>query len=257
MELTEMNGFDRDGNPTTIQLPVLRVVKQALLALDYSQGALENQMAANQLADQFCLSERQRIVAREDGAKFWLMQVNGAIQALVTEGKLLRTKTATIITTDVFKNMIVEVLEHLDCDTREVFDRRDNEETTTLIEVKTNHLIFGMAFLKPVLGDSETESTRNTYASYGLEILKRAVLEVLCEGTDIVYEKSPYTQYTQGRVLTAGAIRERLDIPQPQRMSASTNALIHGILDHLYHDGHAYHYVSVGWGITEEGGIGH
>ena len=124
------------------ELPVPRVVKQALLALDYSQGALENQMAANQLADQFCLSEVQRTVAREDGAKLWLMQVNGAIQTLVTEGKLLRTKTATIITTDVFKGMIVEVLEQLNCDTREVFVQRDNEATTTLIEVKTNHLKF-------------------------------------------------------------------------------------------------------------------
>ena len=49
-------------------------------------------MAASQLADQFCLSEVQRTVAREDGAKLWLMQVNGAIQALVTEGKLLRQR---------------------------------------------------------------------------------------------------------------------------------------------------------------------
>ena len=149
MELNEIDGFDGDGNPTTIRLPVPRVLKQALLALDYSQGALENQVAANLLAEQFCLSEVQRTVARADGAKFWLMQVNGVIQALVTEGKLLRTKTATIITTDVFKSIVVEVLEQLNCDTREVFVRRDNEATTTLIEVKTNHLNFSMAFLRP------------------------------------------------------------------------------------------------------------
>ena len=43
------------------------------------------------------------------------------------------------------------------------------------------------------------------------------------------------------------------DILQPQRVCASTNTLIHDILDHLYHEGHAYHYVGVGWGITEEG----
>ena len=244
MELTEMDGFDRDGNPTTIQLPVLRVVKQALLALDYSQGALENQMAANQLADQFCLSEIQRTVAREDGAKFWLMQVNGAIQALVTDGKLLRTKTATIITTDVFKSMIVEVLEHLDCDTREVFERRDNEATTTLIEVKTNHLIFGMAFLKPAAGDSETESTRNTYASHGLGILKRSVLLVLYDAK----QESPY-----GTILTAGEIRERLDLPYQQFPSGNVNALTQGVLDHLKQDRHASHHVGYGWSITEEG----
>ena len=94
------------------------------------------------------------------------------------------------------------------------------------------------------------ENTRNAFAAYGLEILKRSVLLVLYEGTDIVYEKSPYGP---GKILTAGQIRQRLDIPQPQRVCASTNALIHGILDHLYHEGHAYHYVGFGWGITEEG----
>lgn len=94
------------------------------------------------------------------------------------------------------------------------------------------------------------DNTRNTFASMGLEILKRSVLLVLYEGTDIVYERSPHGP---GRILTAGQIRQRLDLLQPQYVCASTNALIHGILDHLYHDGHAYHYVGVGWGITEEG----
>ncbi len=94
------------------------------------------------------------------------------------------------------------------------------------------------------------DKTRNEFAAYGLEILKRSVLLVLYEGTDIVYEKSPYRPE---RTLTAGEIRQRLDILQPQYVCASTNSLIHGILDHLYHDGHAYRYVGYGWGITEEG----
>ena len=55
-------------------------------------------------------------------------------------------------------------------------------------------------------GFTMNENTRNAFASYGLEILKRSVLLVLYEGTDRVYEKS---QYAQGRVLTAGAIRQR------------------------------------------------
>ena len=241
MELNEIDGFDGDGNPTTIQLPVLRVVKQALLSLDYSQGALENQMAANQLADQFCLSEIQRTVAREDGAKFWLMRVNGAIQALVSDGKLLRTKAATIITTDVFKRMIVEVLEHLDCETREVFVRRDNAATTTLIEVRTNHLNFGMAFLKPVAGDSETENARNTYASYGLEILKRAVLEVLYE------EHKDAEELRVQSPLQPTNIRERLNLPR-------RGTLIREVLMHLAADGHAERLGSRGqWKITENG----
>lgn len=94
------------------------------------------------------------------------------------------------------------------------------------------------------------ENTRNEFASYGLEILKRSVLLVLYEGTEIVYEKSPYGPE---RTLTAGQIRQRLDIPQPRRVCASTNSLIHGILDHLYHEGHAHHYVGLGWAITEKG----
>ena len=155
MELTEKDGFDRDGNPTTIQIPVPGVVKQALLTLDYSQGALENKRAANQLADQFCLSEIQRTVAKESGAKLWLMQVNGAIQDLVTQGKLLRTKTATIITTDAFKSMIIEAFDQLNCDTPEVLVQRNNDTNTTLIEVKTNHLNFSMVFLRPAAGGSD------------------------------------------------------------------------------------------------------
>lgn len=154
MELNEMNGFDGDGNPTTIRLPVPRIVKQALLNLDYSQNPLENQEAAHQLAERFCLSEIQRTVAREDGAKLWLMQVNGAIHSLVSEGKLLRTKTATIITIDMFKSMVVDILEQLNCDTREVFVNRDCDTNTTLIKVKTNHLDFSLAFLRPDTGVS-------------------------------------------------------------------------------------------------------
>ncbi len=96
-------------------------------------------------------------------------------------------------------------------------------------------------------------NTRNEFASYGLDILKRSVLLVLYEGTDSVYEKSPYPRYPNGRILKAGQIREKLNILQPRLVCANTNSLIHGILDHLRHDGHAYHYVGAGWGITENG----
>lgn len=76
--------------------------------------------------------------------------------------------------------------------------------------------------------------TRNDFAAYGLEILKRAVLLVLYEAR----QESPY-----GKILTAGQIHQRLDLLQPWRVCVSTNSLIHGILDHLYHEGYAYHYV--------------
>ena len=93
-------------------------------------------------------------------------------------------------------------------------------------------------------------NTRNEFASCGLDILKRLMLLVLYEGTDIVYEKSPYAQ---GRVLTAGAIREQLDILRPRVISGNVNALIQGVLDHLQHHGQAHHYQSQGWAITEKG----
>ena len=149
MELQERTGFDRDGKRTTIWLPAYHIVKQGLLNLDYSQNAIANQEAAHQLAEQFCLSEIQRTVAREDGAKLWRMQVNWAIQDLVSEGKLLRTKTATIITTDIFKSMVIDFLEQLNCDTREVSVNRDCATNTTLIKVETNHLNFSLAFRRP------------------------------------------------------------------------------------------------------------
>ena len=97
-----------------------------------------------------------------------------------------------------------------------------------------------------------TENTRNTYASYGLEILKRAVLEVLYEeGTDVAPIKRSH--YDVGRRLTAGEIREQLGLPSPQYTAGSTNALIHGILGYLKDDGYAEHYVHQGWQITNEG----
>lgn len=94
------------------------------------------------------------------------------------------------------------------------------------------------------------ENTRNAFASYGLEILKRVVLLVLYEGTEIADEVSPDAQ---GRVLTAGAIRERLDLLRPRVISGNVNALIQGVLDHLQHHGQAHHYHSQGWAITEKG----
>ena len=94
------------------------------------------------------------------------------------------------------------------------------------------------------------DNTRNEFASFGLDILKRSVLLVLYEETDTVYGKP---LYPNGRILKAGQTREKLNILQPRLVSANTNSLIYGILDHLRYDGHAYHYLGNGWGITEKG----
>ena len=80
------------------------------------------------------------------------------------------------------------------------------------------------------------ENTRNAFASYGLEILKRSVLLVL------------YEQYVSGpshrRFLTIKEIGEQLDIRplerdtnRPRGKHAYMNGLTQGILAHLRHPG--------------------
>ena len=89
------------------------------------------------------------------------------------------------------------------------------------------------------------DNVRNTFAAYGLEILKRAVLLVLYEETD---------PYPSKRILKAEKIREYLSIPKPCKKSVNVNSLTRGVLDHLRHEKHAHHYVDQeAWGITEKG----
>ena len=85
------------------------------------------------------------------------------------------------------------------------------------------------------------DNTRNDFASYGLEILKYAVLDVLYEA-----------RYEGPIQLTA--IREQLDIPKVDENSdARDSSLIYGILTHLQDDGYVAYYRRPGWKITDEG----
>ena len=86
-----------------------------------------------------------------------------------------------------------------------------------------------------------TENTRNTFASYALEILKQAVLEVLYQQQKDAEELGvqSYLQPTN--------IRQRLDIPR-------RGPLIREVLMPLAVDGHAERLGSRGqWKITENG----
>ena len=100
-------------------------------------------------------------------------------------------------------------------------------------------------------------NTRNEFASYGLDILKRSVLLVLYEGTDPVdvveIKKKRSRPYPSGRILKAEKVREHISIPKPRFTSVNVNSLTRGILDHLRQDEHAYHYIDVGWAITKKG----
>lgn len=100
-------------------------------------------------------------------------------------------------------------------------------------------------------------NTRNKFASYGLDILKRSVLLVLYEETDPVdvveIKKKRSSPSPSGRILKAEKVREHLSIPKPRFTSVNVNSLTRGILDHLQQDEHAYHYVGDGWTITKNG----
>ena len=85
------------------------------------------------------------------------------------------------------------------------------------------------------------ENTRNAFASYGLEILKRSVLLVL-------YEKT-----RGGELIEQHEISNSLDIPYVPNPSGNIYSLIQGVLDQLKLDEHAHHVNTVGWRITEKG----
>jgi len=91
-------------------------------------------------------------------------------------------------------------------------------------------------------------------ANTGLDILKKSVLLVLYELTDVLDEKSPYlTGQSLGRTLTQGKIRERLGIRRPKIINENVNSLIQGVLLDLRTDGYARDTYGYGWAITEKG----
>ena len=138
MELTIVNGIYNRNEIETL-LPATSVIKQALLNLDYSRGTIQNEIAANQLAKQFCLSEIQRNVARrEDGAKLWLMRVNGSIQDLVRSGEMARTMRATIITPEALENMVINFFRKLGYESVEVeVDENQGGVCNASIDIRT------------------------------------------------------------------------------------------------------------------------
>ena len=97
------------------------------------------------------------------------------------------------------------------------------------------------------------DNTRNEFASYGLEILKRSVLLVL------------YKQYVSGpshkRSLRIGEIGKQLDIRplerdkkhRPSGKHAYMNGLTQGILAHLLDDKQVEWLGEGHWRITEAG----
>lgn len=88
------------------------------------------------------------------------------------------------------------------------------------------------------------ENTRNAFASYGLEILKRSVLLVL-------YQQPLDYAGTHRRTLSQDTIRQRLGIP---KQLYTPNRLVRGILDILQDDEYVDFCGRGGhWRITEKG----
>lgn len=97
------------------------------------------------------------------------------------------------------------------------------------------------------------KKTRNEFASYGLEILKKCVLLVLYEETDVVSEEP--SRYAQGRILKRREIFKLLKLPYIYIPSRENNCytLIQGVLIQLKCQRYAHYYNDQGWAITKEG----
>ena len=85
------------------------------------------------------------------------------------------------------------------------------------------------------------ENTRNAFASYGLEILKRSVLLVL-------YEERVSQCHYRG-FMRLKQVRERLGIQQV----IGKGDLVRSILDHLIDDGYVKYTPTDRWNITPGG----
>ena len=88
------------------------------------------------------------------------------------------------------------------------------------------------------------DKTRNDFASFGLEILKRSVLLVLYE---------TYRERPDEPILQQETIRGHLDIPKGRR---GANHLIRGILEILEVEGAVEYnlwYAAGHWQITQKG----
>ena len=87
----------------------------------------------------------------------------------------------------------------------------------------------------------------DTYASLGLEILKRATLQALYQAH--LQARHPLEQPYLG----LKQIRERIGLIKVVNPTHHSNALIRGILDYLQDDGYVEFLLDNRWQITQKG----
>ena len=92
------------GEEYQITLPATRVVKQALLNFDYSSSGIRITDIAEALADQFELTEEQRVAKGKYGL-VWKRHVNIAANSLVNSGQLLRIRRGWIINPEQYSKL--------------------------------------------------------------------------------------------------------------------------------------------------------
>ena len=92
------------GEEYQIALPATRVVKQALLNLDYSSIGIRIRDIAEALAEQFELIEEQREANGKYGL-VWKRHINMAANSLVNSGQLLRIKRGWIINPEQYSKL--------------------------------------------------------------------------------------------------------------------------------------------------------
>ncbi|MDE0020540.1 MAG: restriction endonuclease [Candidatus Poribacteria bacterium] len=93
--------FNPDRNKEEqIELPASDAVKEALINFEYPASGIQNMDIADQLANQFDLSDKQRNAQHKSGYFVWRVHVNSVANRLVKSGKLLKIKYGWIAKID-------------------------------------------------------------------------------------------------------------------------------------------------------------
>ncbi len=97
MEMRRKRASDPNRGEYEIELPVVSIVRKSLLALDYSQGPIRIQDAAEMLAEKFSLTDKQKNARHRNGFNIYKHHVANAAGTLVKNGQLVRPKRGWIV----------------------------------------------------------------------------------------------------------------------------------------------------------------